>query len=43
LQQTQVNQGLPYYTAFVANFPTVFYLANAEESKVLKLWQGLGY
>ena len=43
LQQTQVKQGLPYYEAFIANFPTVFDLAKADESDVLKLWQGLGY
>lgn len=43
LQQTQVKQGLPYYKAFVNEFPTVFNLAEADESKVLKLWQGLGY
>lgn len=43
LQQTQVKQGLPYYNAFVKTFPTVFDLANADEQKVLKLWQGLGY
>src|SRR5690606_31945321 len=43
LQQTQIKQGLPYYEAFVKQFPTVFDLANADESDVLKLWQGLGY
>ncbi|HLU80485.1 MAG TPA: hypothetical protein VK010_00280, partial [Flavobacteriaceae bacterium] len=43
LQQTRVNQGLPYYSKFIQNFPTVFDLANADENKVLKLWQGLGY
>lgn len=43
LQQTRVNQGLPYYVKFIQNFPTVFDLAKAEEKKVLKLWQGLGY
>ncbi|WP_136480432.1 A/G-specific adenine glycosylase [Cognatitamlana onchidii] len=43
LQQTQVKQGLPYYEAFVNEYPTVFDLAKAEESDVLKLWQGLGY
>lgn len=43
LQQTQIKQGLPYYEAFVTNFPTVFDLANASEEEVLKLWQGLGY
>ena len=43
LQQTQVNQGLPYYMSFIEEFPTVYDLAKADESKVLKLWQGLGY
>ncbi|MBQ4819802.1 A/G-specific adenine glycosylase [Aquimarina sp. MMG016] len=43
LQQTRVAQGLPYYLSFTETFPTVFDLANAEEEKVLKLWQGLGY
>ncbi|MDO6595559.1 A/G-specific adenine glycosylase [Oceanihabitans sp. 2_MG-2023] len=43
LQQTKVDQGLPYYEAFVTNFPTIFRLAEAEEEEVLKLWQGLGY
>lgn len=43
LQQTRVNQGLAYYLKFVNEFPTVFDLAKASESKVLKMWQGLGY
>ena len=43
LQQTQVNQGLPYYETFVKEFPTVFDLAKASEQIVLKHWQGLGY
>ena len=43
MQQTQIAQGLPYYEAFVKQFPTVFELAKAEEEAVLKLWQGLGY
>ncbi|WP_242131226.1 A/G-specific adenine glycosylase [Aestuariivivens marinum] len=43
LQQTQVTQGLPYYEAFLEQYPTVFDLAEAKESAVLKLWQGLGY
>lgn len=43
LQQTQIAQGEPYYTAFISKYPTVFDLANAQESDVLKLWQGLGY
>ena len=43
LQQTRVSQGLPYFLKFTEAFPTVFDLANADESYVLKLWQGLGY
>ena len=43
LQQTRVAQGLPYYLKFIKAFPTVFDLAKAKESTVLRLWQGLGY
>jgi A/G-specific adenine glycosylase len=43
LQQTRVEQGLPYYLRFVKTFPTVRKLASAREEQVLKLWQGLGY
>ncbi|RYD69225.1 MAG: A/G-specific adenine glycosylase, partial [Sphingobacteriales bacterium] len=43
LQQTRVEQGLPYFNKFLENFPTVADFASATEAKVLKLWQGLGY
>lgn len=43
LQQTRVNQGLPYYTRFTTEFPDVKSLASAPPDKVMKLWQGLGY
>lgn len=43
LQQTRVEQGLPYFNKFLENFPTVHDFASATETKVLKLWQGLGY
>lgn len=43
LQQTRVNQGLPYYTTFVKKFPTLHHLAKAKEDAVMKTWQGLGY
>lgn len=43
LQQTRVAQGTPYYLEFLKNFPTVYDLANANEERILKLWQGLGY
>lgn len=43
LQQTRIEQGLPYYEAFTKTFPTLKDLATATEDAVLKLWQGLGY
>ena len=43
LQQTRVEQGLNYYHSFVNTFPTVSHLARAPETKVFKLWEGLGY
>jgi A/G-specific adenine glycosylase len=43
LQQTRVAQGLAYYIKFTEEFPSVFDLAKADESTVLKMWQGLGY
>ena len=43
LQQTRVNQGLPYYNKFITNYPDVSALANSPQEKVLKDWEGLGY
>jgi len=43
LQQTRVEQGTPYYLAFVHQYPTVKMLAEAPLDEVLKLWEGLGY
>jgi A/G-specific adenine glycosylase len=43
LQQTRVDQGLPYYERFLAALPTLPDLAAASEDDVLKLWEGLGY
>lgn len=43
LQQTRVEQGLPYYLKFIENFPTVHDLANAQDDYVMKCWEGLGY
>lgn len=42
-QQTRINQGLPYFHAFLDKFPSVEALAAANEEEVLKKWQGLGY
>ena len=43
LQQTQVATVIPYFERFLAQFPTVIDLANAEQDEVLHLWTGLGY
>ncbi|MFN0175037.1 MAG: A/G-specific adenine glycosylase [Saprospiraceae bacterium] len=43
LQQTRVEQGLPYYQKFAAKYPNVRKLADAPEDDVMKLWEGLGY
>lgn len=43
LQQTRVNQGLPYFLAFISQFSDIYALASAPEQEVLRLWQGLGY
>jgi len=43
LQQTRVEQGTPYYLAFIKQFPTVKKLATAPLDDILKLWEGLGY
>jgi A/G-specific adenine glycosylase len=43
LQQTRVEQGLPYYQRFIAAFPSIQHLADAPDQQVFKLWEGLGY
>lgn len=43
LQQTRVEQGMPYYKEFIKKFKTVKELAEADLDEVLKTWQGLGY
>ena len=43
LQQTQVATVIPYYERFMKSFPTVSELAAADEQKLLKHWEGLGY
>jgi len=43
LQQTRVEQGLNYYRRFIRALPSVDQLAKAPESRVFKLWEGLGY
>jgi A/G-specific adenine glycosylase len=43
LQQTQVATVIPYYKKFLKTFPALRHLAKANLSKVLKVWEGLGY
>ena len=43
LQQTRIEAVIPYYERFLAAFPDVRALAEADENRVLKLWEGLGY
>jgi len=43
LQQTQVERVIPFYHAFLKEFPNVSALASAPLARVLIRWQGLGY
>ncbi|MBK98683.1 MAG: A/G-specific adenine glycosylase [Balneola sp.] len=43
LQQTRVNQALPFFNRFMKAFPSLQHLAAASTQQVLKQWEGLGY
>lgn len=43
LQQTRVEAVKPYFQRFTEALPNVQALAECEEEKLLKLWEGLGY
>tara|TARA_Y100001970_G_scaffold269395_1_gene361829 strand:+ start:3814 stop:4800 length:987 start_codon:yes stop_codon:yes gene_type:complete len=43
LQQTQVKTVIPYFENFIKNFPDLKSLAKANDQRVLKNWEGLGY
>lgn len=43
LQQTRVEAVKPYFARFMEELPTVEALSRAEDDKLLKLWEGLGY
>ncbi len=43
LQQTRVDVMVPYFTRFLARFPSLDSLARAPLDDVLALWSGLGY
>lgn len=43
LQQTRVEAVKPYFQRFLENLPTIRDLAEVDEDKLFKLWEGLGY
>ena len=43
LQQTQVSTVIPYFRNFIKNIPDIDSLAQTNEKKLLKYWEGLGY
>ncbi|WP_235298544.1 A/G-specific adenine glycosylase [Portibacter marinus] len=43
LQQTRVEQGIPYFLKFRDQYANVHELAAASDEELMKLWQGLGY
>ncbi|MBQ4354541.1 MAG: A/G-specific adenine glycosylase [Clostridia bacterium] len=43
LQQTRIEAVIPYYERFLAAFPDVRSLAEADDERLMKLWEGLGY
>lgn len=43
LQQTRIEAVFGYYDRFLKNLPTIQDLAQVDEEKLLKLWEGLGY
>ncbi|GAA6734573.1 A/G-specific adenine glycosylase MutY [Thermus oshimai] len=43
LQQTRVEQAVPYYRRFLERFPTLKALREAPLEEVLRVWAGVGY
>ena len=43
LQQTRVHAVIPYYERWLARYPDIEALAEADPQDVLKQWEGLGY
>ena len=43
LQQTQVVTVIPFFNRFIKYISSLKKLANIEEKKLIKLWEGLGY
>ena len=43
LQQTRIEAVIPYYERFLSELPDIPALAEVDENRLLKLWEGLGY
>jgi A/G-specific adenine glycosylase len=43
MQQTRIEQGIPYYLNILDTYPDIEHLASSNEETLLRLWQGLGY
>ncbi len=43
LQQTRIEAVIPYYERFLAAFPDIKALAECDDDRLMKLWEGLGY
>ena len=43
LQQTQVKTVIPYFKKFTTKYTSLVSLSKANETKILKMWEGLGY
>lgn len=43
LQQTRVDTVIPYFNRFISEISTIKDLAETDDEKLYKLWQGLGY
>ena len=43
LQQTQVKTVIPYFKKFTKRYKTLKSLSKANETQILKMWEGLGY
>ena len=43
LQQTQVKTVIPYFNNFINKIPNLKKLANINDAKLMKCWEGLGY
>lgn len=43
LQQTRIETVIPYYERFLSELPTISALAQVDDERLMKLWEGLGY